>query len=77
MLNFSLRIIVCEIFFHMRSEQKLFKMSGVNNSMTKLIGFLHKTLKMNIEQKPTLVSNALRLLSEMIHTIHEEPDAAK
>ena len=48
-LNFSLRILVCEIFFHMKSEQKLFKMRNVNNSMKLLIDFLHQTLKMNIE----------------------------
>jgi hypothetical protein len=32
---------------------------------------------MNIEQKTQLVSNTLRLLSEMISTLHQEPDAAK
>ena len=74
-LNFSLKIIVCEIFFNLKYERDMFKLDNIGDSIHLLIEFSHNVLKMNIEKKTSIVSNTLRLLSQMISTIHLMPQA--
>lgn len=62
-LNFSLRIIVCEIFFNLKQEKYFFKLENIAGAIQLLIQFAQKVIKMNIEKKMFLVSNTLRLMS--------------
>lgn len=39
MLNFSLRIIVCEIFFNLKQEKYFFKLDNVAEAIQLLIQF--------------------------------------
>jgi len=74
-LNFSLRVIVCEIFFTLKNERSFFKKPNITACISLLINFAQEVIKMNIEKKMKLVSNTLRLLSHMIAAIHLMPDA--
>ena len=76
-LRFSLKMIVCDIFFNLKFEREFFKLDQIEDAISLLIEFSRKVLKMNLEKKHTLVSNTLRLLSQMITTIHLIPDAAE
>lgn len=69
-LNFSLRVIVSEVFFALKQDRSFFKIDNITDVVTLLIKFAQKVIMMNIEKKMTLVSNTLRLLSQMIATIH-------
>ena len=69
-LNFSLKMIVCEIFFNLKFERDFFKLDNITEAIQLLIEFSTNVLQMNIEKKTQLVSNTLRLLSQMIQTIH-------
>ena len=75
-LRFSLKMIVCDIFFNLKFEREFFKLEQIEEAIGLLIEFARKVLKMNLEKKHMLVSNTLRLLSQMITTIHLIPDAA-
>ena len=74
-LNFSLKVIVCEIFFNLKYERDMFKLENIGETIHLLIEFAHSVLRMNIEKKTSIVSNTLRLLSQMVTTIHLMPDA--
>ena len=74
-LNFSLKVIVCEIFFTLKNEKEFFKSKNITENITQLIEFARRVMGMNIERKMKLVSNTLRLLSHMIASIHQESDA--
>lgn len=74
-LNFSLRIIVCEIFFNLKQEKYFFKLDNIAEAIQLLIKFAQKVIVMNIEKKMFLVSNTLRLMSQMITQIHMMPEA--
>ena len=76
-LRFSLRMIVCDIYFNLKFEREFFKLDQIEEAISLLIEFSRMVLKMNLEKKHTLVSNTLRLLSQMITTIHLNPDAAE
>ena len=65
-LNFSLRIIVCEIFFNLKQEKHFFKLDNIAEAINLVIKFAQKVIVMNIEKKMFLVTNTLRLLSQMI-----------
>ena len=69
-LVFSLKMIVCEIFFNFKHETEFFKMDEISEAMGLLIDFSQQVLDMSIEKKTQMVSNTLRLLSQMITTIH-------
>ena len=76
-LRFSLKMIVCEIFFNLKFEREFFKLDQIEEAIKLLIEFSKQVLKMNLEKKHELVSNTLRLLSQMITTIHLEDGAAE
>lgn len=63
MLNFSLKMIVCEIFFNLKYERDMFKLDDISETIELLISFTHSVLRMNIDKKTSIVSNTLRLLS--------------
>ena len=69
-LVFSLKMIVCEIFFNFKHEKEFFKIDEISDAMGLLIDFSQQVLDMSIEKKTQMVSNTLRLLSQMITTIH-------
>jgi hypothetical protein len=62
-LNFSLRIIVCEIFFNLKQEKYFFKLDNIAEAIQLLIKFSQRVIVMNIEKKMFLISNTLRLMS--------------
>ena len=68
-------MIVCEIFFNLKFEKDFFKIKDISEAIKLLIDFSQKSIKMKIEKKTQLVSNTLRLLSQMITTIHMMPNA--
>ena len=70
MLVFSLKMIVCEIFFNLKFDKEFFKLQDISGAIGLLIKFAQRVLQMSIEKKTQLVSNTLRLLSQMITTIH-------
>ena len=76
-LVFSLKMIVCEIFFNMKFEMEFFKLNNISDAIGLLIEFAQQVLQMNIEKKTQLVSNTLRLLSQMITTIHQMENAGE
>lgn len=76
MLNFSIKMIVCEIFFNLKFQRDMFKLNNIGDSIQLLIEFSQQVLHMNIEKKTQIVSSTLRLLSQMISTIHAMPGAA-
>jgi hypothetical protein len=61
-----LRIIVCEIFFNLKQEKYFFKLDGIGDAIQLLIKFAQSVIYKNIEKKMFLVSNTLRLMSQMI-----------
>ena len=63
-------MIVCEIFFNMKYEVEFFKLNNISEAIGLLIEFAEQVLLMSIDKKTQLVSNTLRLLSQMITTIH-------
>jgi len=69
-LNFSLRVIICEIYFNLIFERQFFKREDIKDHIKLLVQFAQSVITMNIEKKITLVSNTLRLLSQMIASIH-------
>ena len=75
-LNFSLRIIVCEIFFNLKQEPQFFKLDNIFEAIDLVIKFAQKVIVMNIEKKMFIATNTLRLLSLMITQIHQNPEAA-
>jgi hypothetical protein len=68
-------MIVCEIFFNLKFEKDFFKVKDISKAIKLLIEFSSKSIEMKIEKKTQLVSNTLRLLSQMITTIHLLPEA--
>jgi hypothetical protein len=74
-LNFSLRIIVSEIFFNLKQEKYFFKLDNIAEAIQLLIKFAQQVTLKNIEKKMFIVSNTLRLLSQMITQIHSLPQA--
>jgi len=74
-LNFSLRIIVCEIFFNLKQEKHFFKLDNIAEAINLVIKFAQKVIVMNIEKKMFIVTNTLRMLSQMITQIHSLPGA--
>ena len=72
---FSLKMIVCEIFFNMKYEMEFFKLGNISEAISLLIDFAQQVLQMNIDKKNQLVSNTLRLLSQMIMTVHSMDNA--
>jgi len=74
-LNFSLRIIVCEIFFNLKQEKYFFKLDNIGEAIQLLIKFAQSVIYKNIEKKMFLVSNTLRLMSQMITQMHNMPEA--
>ena len=76
MLRFTLKMIVCDIFFNLKFEKDFFKVEQVEDAIKLLIDFSRQVMVKNLERKHALVSNTLRLISQMIATIHLEPDAA-
>ena len=62
-LNFSLKMIVCEIFFNLKYERDMFKLDDISDTIHLLIEFTHSVLRMSIDKKTSIVSNTLRLLS--------------
>ena len=70
MLVFSLKMIVCEIFFNLKFDKEFFKLQDISGAIGLLIKFAQRVLQMSIDKKTQLVSNTLRLLSQMITTIH-------
>lgn len=69
-LVFTLKMVVCEIFFNLKYEKEFFKLHDISEAIRLLIDFAQEVLQMSIEKKTQLVSNTLRLLSQMITTIH-------
>ena len=63
-------MIVCEIFFNLKFDKEFFKLQDISGAIGLLIKFAQRVLQMSIEKKTQLVSNTLRLLSQMITTIH-------
>lgn len=70
-------MIVCEIFFNLKFHKDMFKLDNFGDSIQLLIEFSMQVLHMNIEKKTQVVSNTLRLLSQMISTIYTMPNAAE
>lgn len=76
-LVFTLKMIVCEIFFNLKFEKEFFKLHDISEAIRLLIEFAQEVLQMSIEKKTQLVSNTLRLLSQMITTIHQMDNAGE
>jgi hypothetical protein len=74
-LHFSLKIIVCEIFFYLKFEPEFFKLDDIAESVKVLVSFSNSVIQLNIEKKTQLVQNTLRLLCQMIIQISKQPDA--
>ena len=70
-------MIVCEIFFNMKFEMEFFKLNNISEAIGLLIEFAQQVLQMSIDKKTQLVSNTLRLLSQMITTIHQMENAGE
>lgn len=51
MLHFSLKIIVCEIFFYLKFEKDFFRMADISESIKVLIEFSSNVLQLNIDKK--------------------------
>ena len=66
MLHFSLKMIVCDIYFNLRFEKEFFKLEGIENAIKLLIDFSRQVMKKSLPQKHSLLSNTLRLVSQMI-----------
>ena len=70
-------MIVCEIFFNLKFDKEFFKLQDISGAIGLLIKFAQRVLQMSIEKKTQLVSNTLRLLSQMITTIHQMDNAGE
>ena len=69
-------MIVCEIYFNLRFEKEFFKLDQIEKAIKLLIDFSSQVMRKSLPQKHTLISNTLRLVSQMITTIHLQSDAA-
>lgn len=56
---------------------EFFKLSHTCDSVSLLIEFAQQVLHMNVDNKAQLISNTLRLLSQMITTIHSIDNAGE
>ena len=65
-------MLVCHIFFNLKSERSFFDHEQIKEVLTYLIKFAGEILQMNIEKKMNIVSETLRLLSQMVACVYTQ-----